>query len=387
MIGRILMPKVLDSLRRFPVVGLIGARQTGKTTLAKEIAAECRSKTAYLDLELPSNCVLLEEAELYLRRHPAELVILDEVQRVPELFPLLRALVDEKGRPGQFLILGSASPTLLRQSSETLAGRIVYHELHPLVIDELSDRDAAWPSLWLRGGMPRSYLAASEEESVEWREAFLQTCLSPDLPGFGSRLPAATLRRLWMLIAHCHGQLWNASKIAAGLGIAGGTVKSHLDLMTDMFLVRQLPPMFANVKKRLVKSPKVYVRDSGLLHALLRIRNRDDLFGHPAIGASWEGWVMEQVLTLAPRDWLAAFYRTSAGAEIDLVLDPGAGKPRVAIEFKHSLDPRPSKGFWSALADIQPARGFVVYPGDRAYPLRGGVTAVPPTRLGELFSG
>ena len=190
-----------------------------------------------------------------------------------------------------------------------------------------------------------------------------------------------------MMIAHCQGQLWNASKIAAALGIAGGTVKNHLDLLTDMFLVRQLPPLWANVKKRLVKSPKVYIRDSGLLHALLRIRDRDALYGHPEVGPSWEGWAVEQILAFAPQGCDRAFYRTSAGAEIDLILEPEGGKPRLAIEFKHALDPRPSKGFWSALADLQPARGFVVYPGSEVYPMRQGVTAVPVSRPELLFEG
>ncbi len=385
MIDRLLTPKVLDSLRRFPVVGLIGARQTGKTTLAKAIVAQRPEKTLYLDLELPSNQALLEDAELYLRSRPAELVILDEIQRVPELFPLLRALVDEANRPRQFLILGSASPALLRQLSESLAGRIIYHELDPFVIQELPADNATFESLWLRGGLPRSFLAGSGEESFQWRESFLRACWERDLPQFGSRLPVTTLRRLWMMIAHCQGQLWNASKIAAALGIAGGTVKNHLDLLTDMFLVRQLPPLFANVKKRLVKSPKVYIRDSGLLHALLGIRDRETLYGHPVVGASWEGWAMEQILALAPQGWERTFYRTSAGAEIDLILEPGGGKPRLAMEFKHALDPRPSKGFWSALTDLQPARGFVVYPGNEVYPMRRGVTAVPPNRPESLF--
>jgi hypothetical protein len=205
------------------------------------------------------------------------------------------------------------------------------------------------------------------------------------LPQYGVKLPVTTLRRLWMMIAHCQGQLWNASKIAASLGVSGGTVKNHLDLLTDMFLVRQLQPLFPNVKKRIVKSPKVYLRDSGLLHALLRIRNRDELFEFPELGASWEGWAMEQILTLAPPSWDRAFYRTSGGAEIDLVLDPGGGKPRLAIEFKHSLDPRPTKGFWSSLADLQPVRGFVVYPGKETFSLKENVCAVPLCKLEILF--
>lgn len=386
MISRILSGHILDSLDKFPVVGLIGPRQAGKTTLAKGIAAECPDKVAYLDLELPSDRDRLEEAELYLRRHPAELIVLDEIQRVPELFPLLRAVVDEKARPGQFLILGSASPSLLRQSSESLAGRIIYHELEPLVLKELPDGEAAAESLWLRGGFPRSFLAATDQDSFQWRGAFIRACLERDLPQFGARLPVTTLHRLWTMIAHYHGQLWNASKIASSLGIAAGTVKNYLDLLTDLFLLRQLPPLFANVKKSLVKSPKVYVRDSGLLHALLRIQDREDLFGHPKAGASWEGWALEQILAIVPRDWDRAFYRTSAGAEIDLVLDPGGGKPRLAVEMKCSLSGQPSKGFWSALEDLQPARGFVVYPGNEAYPIGNGVMVAPVSQL-EILVG
>jgi uncharacterized protein len=403
MIDRSLTAQILDSLRRFPIVGLIGARQTGKTTLARGIARDRPDSTEYLDLERPSTLARLEEAELYFSSRSEKLVILDEIQRVPEIFPLLRSLVDERSKPGQFLILGSASPALLRQSSESLAGRIVYHELDPLTLKEVfkdcasrdpddhatndhdSFTDAVKEKLWLRGGFPRSFLAASDADSFQWRESFLQACWERDLPQYGIKLPVTTLRRLWTMIAHCHGQLWNASKIAASLGVSAGTVKNHLDLLADMFLVRPLQPYFSNLKKRIVKSPKVYIRDSGLLHALLRIGSRDELFESPELGASWEGWAMEQILSMTPPSWDRAFYRTSAGAEIDLVLDPGGRKQRLAIEFKHSLDPRPTKGFWSSLADLQPARGFVVYPGREAFPLQKNVCAVPLCKLEMLF--
>jgi len=384
MIKRGLAARVLTALRQFPVVGIIGARQVGKTTLAKSIAR--RGKNAvYLDLELPSDVAKLRDAELYLRQHSKSLVILDEIQRRPDLFPLLRALVDSSHRKGQFLILGSATPDLTRQSAESLAGRVEYLELAPLNLEELASDGSVLPKLWYRGGYPRSYLEKTDERSLRWRQAFIQTHLERDIPNLGVRVPATMLRRFWEMVAHSHGQLWNASKIAASLGISPPTVRHHLDILQDTFMVRQLQPFYANVKKRLVKSPKVFLRDSGLLHGLLSLATYDALLGHPSAGSSWEGFVMEQLLANVPRGWRPFFYRTSAGAEIDLVLVPGGRRGVIAVEMKLSLAPALSRGFWSAHEDLKPKRSYVVYPGTEFYPLGKGVFALPVTQISRVW--
>lgn len=384
MIRRLLEPALLASLRRFPVVGLVGARQVGKTTLARAVARRA-GHAVYLDLERPSDAARLADPELYLEPLADRLVILDEIQRNPALFPVLRSLVDAKRRNGRFLILGSASPDLSRQTSESLAGRIVYHELAPLTLHEVGakGRPAVMAS-WNRGGFPGSYLAASDGRSAEWREAFIDTHLQRDLPALGVRIPAAALRRFWEMLAHFHGQVWNASKIAASLGVTAPTAKHYLDTLQDTFMVRILPPFAANLKKRLVKSPKVYLRDSGLLHALLRIGDTNQLLGHPITGASWEGWVIEQALAAVDRRTGAYFYRTAAGAEIDLVLERPGGR-RVAFEIKLGSAPSPSRGFWSGLGDLKPNAAFVVYPGAERYSLGHGVEALPVSMLAKVI--
>jgi predicted AAA+ superfamily ATPase len=375
---------VLDSLRHFPVVGLIGARQVGKTTLARSIAEGAKRKTVFLDLERPTDLARLSAPEMYLERVSDNLVILDEVQRRPDLFPILRALVDAKSHPGQFLVLGSASPALIRQSSESLAGRIRYHELGPFHLGEVETAGIGMLDLWSRGGFPGSVLCASEEHSAEWRNAFIQTYLERDIPALGVRIPATTLRRFWQMVAHCHGQIWNSNKVAGSLGVSAPTVRNYLDLLQDTFMVRQLQPYHANVKKRLVKSSKVYLRDSGLLHSLLNIPTLEDLLGHPSAGLSWEGWVIEQILAQAPPNWRPWFYRTSGGAEIDLLLErPGQLAP-IAIEIKIAPDPTPTKGFWAALADLQPARGLVVCPCTDRYPLGRNAWTLPVSEIGSL---
>ena len=300
---------------------------------------------------------------------------------------MLRSVVDAKRANGRFLILGSASPDLSRQASESLAGRIIYHELTPFTAGEVATRvrDTRMTH-WIRGGFPGSYLASSNARSQEWREAFIETHLQRDLPGLGVRIPATALRRFWEMLAHHHGQLWNASKIAGSLGVTAPTAKHYLDTLEDTFMVRQLPPFAANLKKRLVKSPKVYLRDSGLLHALLRIGTMDDLLGHPVAGASWEGWVIEQALAASGANTGASFFRTAAGAEIDLVLERPRGK-RIALEIKLSSAPKPSRGFWSGIADLQPTAAYVVYPGKERYPLGPGVEALPVSMLGEILHG
>jgi len=385
MLDRVLQASVERSLRSFPVVGLVGARQVGKTTLARAVAEARTGHTVYLDLERPSDLSKLDEPELYLEAHARSLVIIDEVQRLPGLFPVLRALADAAPRNGRFLLLGSASPDLMRQSAESLAGRICYHELATLSLDEVAGGPATVTRLWQRGGYPKSYLAASEALSQQWREAYIQTHLERDLPALGMRLPAATLRRFWLMVAHSHGQLFNASKIAASLGVSSPTVAHYLDVLESTFMLRRLAPYSANLKKRLVKTPKVYLRDSGLLHSLLGIPTHGDLLAHPAAGSSFEGWVIEQVLMRLPAAWRASFYRTSAGAEIDLVLEPAGQQQRIAVEIKLGLAPRPSKGFHIALADLAPARGYIVYPGQERYQLASNVTALPMHELAAVL--
>jgi len=385
MIDRQLESVVRECIGKFPVVGLIGARQVGKTTLAKALAEKLKKESVYLDLERPSDLARLSEAELYLETHSDKLVIFDEIQRQKELLPVLRSLVDSDRRNGRFLILGSASPSLIRDSSESLAGRIIYLELSPFSMTEVGAGKEAVQRLWRRGGYPDSYLAKSEADSYQWREAFVQTHLERDIPSLGIRTSASTLRRFWTMLAHFHGRLWNASKIASSLGVSSPTVKSYLEILESTFMIRHLPPFFPNVKKRLVKSPKVYLRDSGLLHTLLRIEDQETLFGHPSAGASWEGWVIEQICSIIPRSWAVHFYRTGAGAEIDLVLQPSASHPLVAIEIKRTLSPKPTKGFLSACADLGRVKGFFVYPGDELYPIGPDLQALPVTKLSRLL--
>ncbi|MFN0040054.1 MAG: ATP-binding protein [Burkholderiales bacterium] len=384
MIKRDLEPVLLASLRQFPVVALVGPRQVGKTTLARAVARKL-GRAVYLDMERPSDAAKLSDAELYLEPLADRLVILDEIQRRPELFPVLRSLVDAKRRNGRFLLLGSASPDLSRQASESLAGRIVYHELSPFTMSEAAaGTSESLATLWHRGGFPGSFLAPSNARSLAWREAFIDTHLQRDLPALGVRIPATALRRFWEMLAHYHGQLWNASKIAGSLGVSAPTAKHYLDTLEDTFMVRQLPPFAANLKKRLVKSPKIYLRDSGLLHALLRIGAHDDLLGHPVAGASWEGWVIEQALAAYGAQTGASFFRTAAGAEIDLVLERPRGR-RIALEIKRTSAPQPSKGFWSGIADIKPGAAYFVYPGKERYPLGRGVEALPVSMLKKVL--
>lgn len=384
MIRRRLEPVLLASLRRFPVVALVGARQVGKTTLARAVARRA-GRADYLDLERPSDAARLTDPEIYLEPLAGRLVVIDEIQRIPSLFPVLRSLVDAKRRNGRFLVLGSASPDLSRQSVESLAGRVIYHELAPFTLDEAHAKTRpALMALWQRGGFPASHLAATDGQSLEWREAFVETHLQRDLPALGVRIPAAALRRFWEMLAHFHGQLWNASKIAASLGVTPPTAKHYLDTLEDTFMIRVLPPFASNLKKRLVKSPKVYLRDSGLLHALLRIGALDQLLGHPVAGASWEGWVIEQALAIAGGHYGAYFYRTAAGAEIDLLLEGPRGR-RFAFEIKLGSAPAPSRGFWSGLSDLKPSAAFVVYPGRDRYRLGQGVEALPVSMLANVL--
>ena len=369
---------VKEALGRQAVVALIGPRQVGKTTLALEVTG--KTDALYLDLETRTDRAKLADPALFLKPYEDRLVILDEIHRVPELFSELRGLIDQgkrRGRrTGRFLILGSASIGLLRQSRESLAGRIEYVELNPLNVLEVGGDDDSLNSLRVRGGFPDSFLARDDSDSLAFRRNFIRTCLERDVPQFGRRIPAETLERLWTMLAHSQGTLLNASKLASGLSVSAPTVTGYIDLLVDLLLVRRLRPFYANVRKRLVKSPKVYVRDSGVVHALLGIMDHNSLAGHPVVGASWEGFVIENLLSAVSAATKASFYRTSAGAEVDLVLElPGSRGPW-AIEIKHSLSASLSRGFRNALEDIKPERSFVVTAGSDRYPVARDVEAI-----------
>ena len=386
MIERAFQQIVLDRLEQFPAVALLGPRQVGKTTLAESIAS--RRSSIYLDLESPTDRNKLRDPALYLTEHENKLVILDEVHRVPELFQALRGLIDRGRRRGykvgRFLLLGSASIDLLQQSGESLAGRIAYVDLPPLNILEVATKDQN--ALWIRGGFPESFLAKNNTQSLTWRENFIRSYLERDIPDLGPRIPSETLYRFWTMLAHGQGGPLNAAQLARSLAVDGKTIAKYLDLMVDLLLVRRLRPYHTNIGKRLMKSPKVYVRDSGITHALLGIHDREQLLGHPVVGTSWEGFVIENLVNAVSTRVIPNFYRTTAGAEIDLVLEFPGGKVW-AIEIKHGLAPRPSKGFYHALMDIKPAQSFVVYGGKERYPLSEGVEVISLSDMAKELKG
>lgn len=382
MLERRVLSDVSKALDEFPAVALLGPRQAGKTTLARVIAG-AHPRAIHLDLERPSDLAKLADPELFLSRQSNQLVVLDEIQRQPELFAVLRVLIDENRRPGRFLLLGSASPQLLRQASESLAGRITFCELAPFDISEVHPSHADLQEFWLRGGYPLSWLAQSGAASLAWRESFIATHLERDIPSFGIRVPNATLRRFWQMLAHLHGQLWNASRLASGFGVSAPTVQHYLDILEATYMLRRLPPYQANLGKRLVKSPKVYLRDSGILHALLGIASLDDLAGHPIIGPSWEGWALEQVAQLLGPQWQLSFYRTASGAEMDIVAE--YGRRKIGFEIKFSSAPSLSKGFWSAMNDLGLERACVIAPVETGYPLANNVEVIAASRLAEAI--
>ena len=369
-------------LGQFPAVALLGPRQTGKTTLAFS-QKEVHPNALYLDLELPSAQRQLNDPEAFFMAHANQLVILDEVQRMPEIFSILRGVIDQRRRGGeaygQFLLLGSASGVLLQQSSESLAGRVAQIELAPFQVNEVYGEQSTatdMNSLWVRGGFPLAWLANDDEASLTWRDVFITTYLEKDIPALGPKLPSTTLRRLWTMLAHNQGELLDQSRLAAALAISGQTVGRYIDLLCDLMLVRRLPAWSGNMGKRLVRAPKVYVRDSGLVHALLGLQTLDALLGHPVAGSSWEGFVIEQLINAAPGAQ-ASFYRTSNGAEVDLVLEFRSGATWV-IEVKRSSAPTVSKGFYTAATDLGAVRQLLIAPVAQPYPMKDGIEVMNP---------
>ncbi len=387
MLHRRLLPTLLQRLAQQPAAVLLGPRQVGKTTLARAVAEKC-ADAVFLDLEREADRVRLSDPETFLARHRQHLVILDEVQTMPGLFAALRPEIDADRRPGRLLLLGSASGRLLQQSAESLAGRVAYLELTPFLASEIAtggaDSAGRLSSLWLRGGFPRSFLADDDPASLAWRGDFIETFLARELPQFGVTIPAETLRRFWRMCAHLQGQVFNASQLGLALGgVAHTTTIRYLDLLVDALMLRRLEPHLANVGKRLVKSPKVYVRDSGLLHGLLGIASLDDLAGHPIAGHSWEGFVIEQIAAIAPPLASLGFYRTASGAELDLVVEQ-AGR-LIGFEIKLSSAPKPRRGFWNACEDLGVTEAYVVAPVLDRFPLADNVEVISPTMLEGLF--
>ncbi len=388
MLTREVLELVKTHLEHFDSVALIGPRQVGKTTLARQIAAEWSSGAKYLDLENPADRRLLDDPAAYFSTHASQLIVLDEVHRAPEIFQVLRGQIDERrrmlGETGKFLILGSASIDLLRQSSESLAGRICYVELAPFTIREVWHQGAPrgdssaneLDRLWVQGGFPSSYLLGDESVSLRWRTDFIQTYLERDLPKFGLQVSTDRMDLFWRMISNDQGELFNAQRYARSLGVSGHTVRHYLDVLHKLLMLRVLRPWYANTGKRLVKSPRPYVRDSGILHALLGLRSMDDLLSHPVAGKSWEGFVIENLISAAAGRAKPYFYRTGAGAEADLVLEFAPGKCW-AIEIKLSSAPSVDRGFYNAADDIGAERRILVYKGKDLFPMRHGVEAMP----------
>ncbi|WP_309670859.1 ATP-binding protein [Gemmatimonas sp.] len=395
MIRRRLIQTIQHRLDVMPAVVLLGPRQVGKTTLARAIASELGDQALYLDLERDADRRRLDDADAYLRRQAGRLVILDEVHRVPGLFPLLRGIIDDRRLAGerarQFLLLGSASIELQRQAGESLAGRASYLELAPVGLDEWAAHDSAVHGsaerasadrLWLRGGFPESLLASTDADSVNWREDFVRTFLERDIPSFAPGLPAPTIGRLWRMLAHAQGTPLNKARLAGSLELSAPTVSRYLDFLEQMLMVRQLQPWSGNVGKRLVRTPKTYLRDSGLLHALLNLTNVDEVLSHPIAGASWEGFVVEQLVTAAGTQWQPMYFRTATGVEVDLVFEQG-GTVDTIVEIKRTTAPAASAGLHSAIATLKPKAAYVVHGGDETWPMPGGITATSVTSMME----
>ncbi|MEO6321984.1 MAG: ATP-binding protein [Polaromonas sp.] len=392
-----MIPKNIESVLRtrlaamVPAVVLLGPRQVGKTTLARKIAADWPGGAVYLDMERPADRRRLDDADAYLRAQQGKLVVIDEIQRAPGLFEVLRGIIDDRRaageRFGHFLLLGSAALELMSQSSETLAGRVAYLEIGPVDILEAGAAGIDAQTLWVRGGFPESLLAQGDDSSLDWRRDFIRSYLERDVPMFAPRMPVQTLGRLWTMLAHQQGGLLNQARLAASLGVSAPTVTRYTDLMVDLQLVRRLSPWSGNVGKRLVKAPKIYVRDSGIVHALLDLETWNDVLGHPVAGPSYEGFVIENLIQCAGPRWRPYFYRTHDGAEIDLLLERG-GQPEMAIEVKRSSAPSLDKGFGLACDDLEVRKRYVVYPGNESYPVRHGAQVISLAELATvLFQG
>ncbi len=371
LIKRNIVSTVLRRLKTNPVVALLGARQVGKSTIAEMVLADF-PQAIYLDLERPADLNKLTDPEAFFAQFKNRLICLDEIQRTPDIFPILRGIVDRSKKNAQFLILGSASRDLIKQSLESLAGRVSYMEITPFIRLEVPAIDIG--THWLRGGYPRSLLAANNESSIQWREDYIRTFLERDIPQLGFSIPAGSLGRFWRMLAHSHGQVLNSSKLAGSMDVSSHTIRKYVDLLEQTFIVRILPPYTLNIKKRLIKSPKVYIRDSGLLHALLGIETMEELFSHPMYGSSYEGFVIENLLTQLPR-WQSYYYRTSNGAEIDLILTKG--NRTIAIEIKTSTAPKVTKSFWSSIDTISPDQALIIAPVEHEYPLTSEVMVTP----------
>jgi uncharacterized protein len=377
---RACIARLEERLRQMPAVALLGPRQCGKTTLAKQLLAKVPG-SLYIDLERPSHAARLQDPEAFFSSTRQQLVCVDEVQRRPDLFPLLRSELDERqdADSGRLLLLGSASPDVLQHATESLAGRIGFIELTPFSAEESEASARDLPCWWLRGGFPRSLLSRNDHDSFAWREDFIRTFLERDLVALRPRLDVPMLTRLWRMCAHLHGQQLNTASLSTSLGISAPTVRHHLDLLTGTYLLRLLPAFSTNLGKRLVKAPRLYIRDSGILHALLGITTRLDLLGHPSYGSSWEGLIVEEIVSRLPRHVHASYYRTSNGSEIDLILDDG--RQRMAIECKASASPHLTAGFWHAITDIAPAATWVAAPVEHSFSLKPGVQVGNPSTI------
>jgi len=382
MIHREMFKHLLKALQSMPVVALIGPRQVGKTTLALEVSKKTEKPVSYVDLESDADFNKLTDAEAYLRRFSGQLLIIDEVQRKPDLFRLLRVIVDERKRKGErsghFLLLGSASGALLQKSSESLAGRIRYMELTPFTVTELKENEKKVfdiEKLWLRGGFPDSYLASDGQQSREWRRDFLGTYVERDIPSMGVGVTATRVKRFWKMLAHYHGNQINLSEFGRNLELSHTTIRNYLDLLTDFYMVRQLPPWAGNIKKRLVKTPKIYIRDTGILHSLLQLTDMDALLSHPVSGASWEGFVTENIINQLDERWEYNYYKTATQAEIDLVLHTPDNETW-AIEIKRTSAPKPTRGFYEACNDVRATHKWIVNANKDRYPLPGEVEVI-----------
>ena len=375
-INRIIQDTVIERIKSSPAVAIIGPRQCGKSTLARFVL-EKFPQSVFIDLELPSDVQKLNEPEVFFNYHHDKLVCIDEIQRMPHLFPVMRSMIDRRERNGQFLLLGSVSRDLVSTSSESLAGRISYIELTPFLMGEFGqDTSRQFPfGLWVRGGFPRSVLASTDQDSFIWRNDFIRTFLERDIPRVSPGIPASQVGRLWQMCAHYHGQMLNYSRIGSALGVSDNTVRNYLHILEGSFLVRLLHPYFTNIKKRLVKSPKLYLRDSGLLHALLGIESADSLLGHPVFGHSWEGFIIDNIIARLAPAVMPFYYRTAKGDEIDLVLEKG--RRRIVIECKAGPSPVLTKGFYTCVEDIRTDHSWIVCPVDEPYPAGETVTVSP----------